>query len=174
MHGLAHPLTKNRVMVSTQKQMSRALRRLRLYGRYEPNRVSTMQVRDVMRFLLAIIVSALALPSLASNEGQLKRLSDSDFGLILRCSQAAHIAVYAAKTTPDPAGRLTFALNLQKDPHLSQKLGKGTPTASELISATLAVGALLQEGAQISTAQAHDTLVGQAAATCALQTSVSQ
>lgn len=124
-----------------------------------------------MRFLLAILVSVVVLPSLASDESKLKRLSDSDFMLVLRCSQAAHIAVYAAQEISDPAGRMTFALNLQKDPQLSQKLGKGTPTISELISATLAVGTLEQGGTAPSTIQAHDTLVGQAAATCALQTS---
>lgn len=133
-----------------------------------------LQIKDAMRFLLAILISVVAQPSIAGDEGKLKGLSESEFDLILRCSQAAYIAAYAAKTIPDPASRIRFALDLQKDPQFPRKLGKGTPTASQLISATLAVGTLLQQGAEISTAQAHDTLVGQAAATCALQTNVGQ
>lgn len=124
-----------------------------------------------MRPILALFAFALALPSTANDDTQLRRLSESDFSLILRCSQAAHLAVYIAERIPDDAGRMTFALDLQKNPQLSQRLGKGTPTASELISATMAIGTLLQEGAPADTGQAHDTLVGQAAATCALQTS---
>lgn len=122
-----------------------------------------------MRFAIALFLSVMVLPANASDDGKLRPLSESEYMLILRCSQAAHIAVYVAGMIPDAGDRMKFAIDIQKDPQLSKKLGKGTPTVAELISTTLAVGALLMEGASTNTAQAHDTLVGQAAAACALQ-----
>ena len=127
-----------------------------------------------MRPFIALVLLIAAISAGAENTNKGKRLSESDYGLITRCSQAAFIVVWAVDTEPDELKRLRLVLDMQKVLATSQKLGKATPTEAETISAFGAVGTLLMQGASKDTAQGHDTLVGQATATCALETKTSQ
>lgn len=120
-----------------------------------------------MRFFLTITLLIASIQSNAADKSV--RLSEADNLLIARCSQAAFIVVYATDTIRNDVDRLRLVLGMQKDLQASQRLGKATPTVAEVISAFGAVGTLLMLGTSKDTAQGHDTLVGQAAATCALK-----
>ena len=124
-------------------------------------------MRVVLFLLITIAPVAHAQEALPA---QKPTLTEADFKLVSRCSNAARLAVGAAEAVPEnQRSRHMFIHETLKRLNASKQLGDTTPSVSEAVSAQASMETLLQNGQKPgSSAQMHDFFIAQTAATCVL------
>lgn len=119
------------------------------------------------RSLGAALLFLAQLPSAHSQSSQ----SEGGFALVSRCSNAARIVTGAAEAYPDyRADRDTLIQKAFADLKTSGKFGEQLPRETELFLTQVSMETLLGQGIRPrASAQAHDWMIAQTAATCVLK-----